>query len=150
MLSHHSLKCTHPVEHYHQDTWGYPKATWCATTAEWEYADSVRHQAYSEGSTPSLPVRHPSSFSLIRPLAARAASEPWSQHSRGSRDDALSGCSLWGSSSLQNWKLDLFQFELLLLLLWAAALGFKTQDGFFHLFTCLGFLSLSLIHLVKS
>lgn len=38
MLSHHSLKCTHPVERCGQDAWGYPKTTCCATTAGCEYA----------------------------------------------------------------------------------------------------------------
>lgn len=135
MLSHHSLKCTHPIEHCRQGTWsGVPPLL--GVNVPSQAVCNIRHQACSGGSTPSLPARPPSSYSLICPLVGRAAAEPCSQHGRGSRDGALSSCmGLGGSSPLQKWKLHLFQFELLMLLLWAPDFGFKTQKGFFHLFT---------------
>lgn len=140
MLSHHSLKCAHPVEHCHRDTacsrgpLGVPPLLGVNVLSQ--AVCNVRHQGYSGGSAPSLPAVHPSSFSLICPSAGRAATQPQSQHDRGSRDGACSSClGLRGSSPLQNWKLHLFQFELLLLLLWAPGLSFKPQGFFFHLCT---------------
>lgn len=148
MLSHHSLKCAHPVEHCHWDTacsrglLGVPSLVGVNVLSQ--AVCNVQHQGYSGGSAPSLPAIHPSSFSLIRPSTGRAATQPQSQHNRGSRDGACGSClGLQGSSPLQNWKLYFFQFELLLLLLWAPDLlsfkpqGFKPQGFFFHLCTCI-------------